>query len=227
MNAESLMVSPRGVGYLVTKSVIGLSTVYRMPPMPGPATLRAVGTVRFVPTEVPDPFGVVGQLTATGAAISPDGTALAIRTYSSAYLWPVRDGDVAGALTSTPVRVSLPAQPQGESIAFAGDELLVASEHAGTPVYALARPGLGPAAPAVVPSSTGSTGPSGPSGPSGPTDRSSPDGGKAKHPGANGGTVLIVLMLVLIGGAGWLAANRRRLRRRGRGSREGAPGRTA
>lgn len=220
VNAESLMVTPRGIGYVVTKSVLGVSTVFRMPANPGTATLTPVGTMRFTPTNAPDPFGLVGQLTATGAAISPDGTALAVRTYSSAYLWPVRDGDVAAALTAAPVRVTLPLQPQGESIAFAGADLLVASEGVGTPVYQLAAPHLGPAAsaPTRTPASS-APGTRILAAPSGPAAPSTPDRSKAKHPGINLGTVLILVMLVLIGGAGWLAANRRRLRRPGPGPR--------
>ena len=58
------------------------------------------------------------QVLATGAALSPDGTLLAVRTYTDAYLWPVRHGDVAAAIRHRPTRIAIPLQPQGEGICF-------------------------------------------------------------------------------------------------------------
>ena len=115
-DAESLAVAPGGAVFIVTKSLLGSSTVYAVPARPGGVqTLRTIGEIRFAFTGTRGGPNVVGQLTATGAAFSRDGTLLAVRTYTDAYLWRVVDGNVAAALHTAPVRVALPPQPQGEA----------------------------------------------------------------------------------------------------------------
>ncbi len=142
VDAESLAVSPQGTAYLITKT-LGSSTVYQVPSRPDAdrvQTLVAVGTVTFTAHPTSIPLGELGTVTATGAALSRDGTLLAVRTYADAYLWSVRDGDVASALRRAPTRVPLPVQRQGEGIAFRGDDLLVDSEGVDQPVYAVPVP---------------------------------------------------------------------------------------
>jgi hypothetical protein len=174
VDAESLAVSPRGVAYVITKSPVGRSLAYEAPSSPGHSvrTLRAVGEIAFSPTGTPGPFGPIGQLTATGAAISPDGRLLAVRTYTDAYLWRLGPAGVAAALGTRPVREPLPRQPQGEGIGFSGGRLLIDSEHVGSAVYSVALPrGLGrlaspgstgPGSPGPGSTGSGSTGPPGP-----------------------------------------------------------------
>lgn len=88
----------------------------------------------------------------TGGATSADGTVVALRTYTDAYLYPAPDGDVAAALRRDPVRIPLPDEKQGEAIAFDPDgTLLSASEGTGQPVRALRN-----AAALVSPQSPGS-----------------------------------------------------------------------
>jgi hypothetical protein len=62
--------------------------------------------------------------------VSADGSRLALRTYTDAYVWPLAGSDVPGALAAAPVRVPLPESPQGEAISFSADgqHLVVASE---------------------------------------------------------------------------------------------------
>ncbi len=140
-DAESLAVAPGGAAFIVTKSLLGSSAVYTVPARPGGVqTLRKIGEIRFALTGTPGGPNVVGELAATGAAFSRDGTVLAVRTYTDAYLWRVAHGDVAAALRAAPVRVPLPAQPQGEGIAVAGSRLLIDSEGRGSAVYAVPRP---------------------------------------------------------------------------------------
>ena len=76
------------------------------------------------------PVGQAGQLLVTGGAVAADGSALALRTYTDAYVWPLVGSDVPAALAAAPVRIALPDSPQGEAISFAADNrtLLVASE---------------------------------------------------------------------------------------------------
>ena len=128
VNAESLAVTPSGTGYLVTKSLTG-SVVYRLPSSPDPDRVQTLVRV-----------GTVPALFATGAALSRDGSTLAVRTYTDAYVWSVRGNDVAAALRRTPTRLALPAQTQGEGIAIDGDRLLVDSEGVHTAVYAVPLP---------------------------------------------------------------------------------------
>jgi hypothetical protein len=149
IDAESLAVAPGGAAYVVTKALLGGSTVYAVPPRPAPGvqTLRAVGQITFRLTGTPGGPNRVGQLTATGASISSDGSVLAVRTYTDAYLWRLDHGDVPAAVRTDPVVVALPAQPQGEGIAVDGRRLLIDSEGAGSAVYAVPLPRLAAARP--------------------------------------------------------------------------------
>lgn len=145
MNAEGLAVAPGGASYVVTKSFLGDSSVYAVPAEPDPArvqALRRIAGIQFSLTGTPGGPSVVGELTATGAALSADGRVLAVRTYTDAYVWPVSEGDVAAALRGAPVRTPLPAQAVGEGIAIRGSTLLVDSEGVGSTVYSVAMPPL-------------------------------------------------------------------------------------
>jgi hypothetical protein len=142
VDAESLAVAPDGSGFVVTKSVGG-STVYRLPPHPDSArvqVLRRVGSIAFAPTGTHNPFGVAGQVSATSAAISVDGSIFVVRTYSDAYVWPLGGAGLAAALARRPVVVPLPDQPQGEGIAVSGRTLLIDSEGLHSAVYAVPLP---------------------------------------------------------------------------------------
>jgi hypothetical protein len=139
-DAESLAVAPGGAAYVLTKSVSGDSRVFAVPSRPDPSRvqqLRAIGSVHFGFTGTPGGPNLFGQRAATGAALSRDGTMLVVRTYTDAYLWRVRGADVAAAIRSDPVHIALPAQRQGEGIAFDGPRLLIDSEGVGAAVYAL------------------------------------------------------------------------------------------
>jgi hypothetical protein len=150
IDAESLAVAPGGAAYIVTKALLGGSTVYALAPRPSGAvqTVRQVGEIRFQLTGTLGGPNQFGQLTATGASLSADGSVFAVRTYTDAYLWRVAHGDVAAALRAAPVRVALPAQPQGEGIAVDGKRLLIDTEGAGSAVYAVPLPALTAAPPA-------------------------------------------------------------------------------
>ena len=109
--------------------------------------MSRVGSISFSLTGTPGGPNPIGQLTATGAAMAADGSLLAVRTYTDAYLWQVGAGRIAAALRQPPVRIPLPAQPQGEGIAVGAGALLLDSEGIGTPVYRMPLPPLaaGPA----------------------------------------------------------------------------------
>lgn len=181
-DAEALAVAPGGVGYVVTKTPIGASEVYRVPNRSAP--MRRVGELQL---------GLGGL--ATGAAFSRDGRTLAVRTYTQAFVWPVSGGDVAAAIRGRPAPVTLPTQQQGEGIAVDGDRLLVNSEGVGQPVYAIPLP-------AAVATTT-------PAGTPTPTTTRTPapdDGGN----GAPGGIGLLVVAALFGGGYYLMRRNRPR-----------------
>ena len=133
-DTESLLLAPDGTPYLVTKEVLGASSVYRPDaPLADGQTqpMSKVADLGFTLTGTEGgPVGRAGQLMATGGAVAGDGSLIALRTYTDAYVWPLRGSDVAGALRGTPVRVPLPPAPQGEAISFAANnrDLVVSSE---------------------------------------------------------------------------------------------------
>ncbi|MFD1814102.1 hypothetical protein [Rhodococcus gannanensis] len=136
-DAEALLVGVDGRPVIVTKTLLGESGVYvsDVPvtdlPSPGPSPLRRAGAIRVGPTDTPGgPVPSAGSTLVTGGAVSVDGRVVALRTYTDAYLYAAPDGDVVAALTgSTPIRIPLPNEPQGEAIAFTGaGDLLSASE---------------------------------------------------------------------------------------------------
>lgn len=169
-DAESLAVTTGGTGYVVTKSLTGTSAVYRVPATPRRRvqTMRRIGSIGFTAHGTPNPFGVAGELLATGAALSADDSLFAVRTYAAAYVWPVRNGDLAGALRSRPIRAVLPPERQGEGVAFAGGRLLVDSEGRGTAVESVGLPKRARRAARIAT----------------PTPAATPPAGQAARPGA-------------------------------------------
>jgi hypothetical protein len=153
-DAEALLLAPDGTPYVVTKEVLGASSVYRPDaPLTDGATvpMSHVLSLGFTLTGTPGgPVGRAGQLLVTGGAVSADGQRIALRTYTDAYVWPLSGSDVAGALAGRPVRVPLPDAPQGEAIAFAANDrdLLVSGE--GLPTAVTVVPAGGALTPAAA-----------------------------------------------------------------------------
>lgn len=85
--------------------------------------LAKIGSFTPANTNTPTPTGAIGNALVTGAAKSPDGTHVVVRTLSDAYEFTVAaDGDVAKALTTTtPVVTPLPNEKQGEAITYSAD----------------------------------------------------------------------------------------------------------
>lgn len=133
-DAEALLLDRAGVPHIVTKVISGASAVYRPAgPLaePGPTPLERVAEVRIELTDTPGgPVGNIGSVLVTGGAVSADGTVVALRTYTDAYLYPAPDGDVVAALAADPVRVPLAGEPQGEAVALAPDGTLLSGSEA-------------------------------------------------------------------------------------------------
>lgn len=138
-NAEALFVDPAsGRIYVLTKTMSPGTepcALYRFPlPLrPGRrVTLEKVGG-RFAKLVAPLPL-------VTGATVSPDGTRLAIRTYTDAWEWRRRARASFEAIFSAPFEhVSIPLERQGESIAYTsdGNALVTTSEQIPAPLWRL------------------------------------------------------------------------------------------
>lgn len=143
-DAETLMATPAGRLYVVTKNPAG-STVFA-----APARLREgvvnplvqVGAISFfgLPSSAGGLKEQVSRLLATGGAISPDGRRLVVRTYTDAYVWSLPGGNLPAGLKATPRHLGLPKSEQGEAIAFTRDgaALLTSSEGKHAPVHSIA-----------------------------------------------------------------------------------------
>ncbi|WP_372668596.1 hypothetical protein [Amycolatopsis kentuckyensis] len=199
-DTEALIMDKSGTPYLITKDILGEARVYRpQGPLasPGPTNLEKVGTVKIATTDTQGgPVGSIGSVLVTGGASSADGTVVALRTYTDAYVYAAPDGDVLAALQRTPVRIPLPGEKQGEAIAFDPDgTLLSGSEGVGEPIRAV----RGAAASAPAPSSDGKP--------------ASSAGGES---GSDGGGVPVLPaagIAVAVVGLGWFGFSRLRRRR--------------
>lgn len=140
-DSEAILVGPDGVPFLVSKEPLGPARVYRPEgemTSPGPSPLEEVASVQLGPTDTPGgPIGRTGSSLVTGGAMSPDGSVLALRTYTDAYLFKADRGKVASALRGKPVRIPLPNEPQGEAVALEPDGTLLSGSEGGGPLTAI------------------------------------------------------------------------------------------
>jgi hypothetical protein len=133
-DAETLLVDPvTGDLFVVTKEIVaGLSSVFRAaaPLAPGPEIviekvaefdLRQNQSRVVVPPDA-SPLANVGWVPTAGDILS-DGSLIAIRTYSTVWIWARGDDEtVAAALESPPCEGPSILEPQGEAIAFGGND---------------------------------------------------------------------------------------------------------
>jgi hypothetical protein len=117
-DAEALVVDPwSGELYVIQKSGTGGPVgIYRAPAnlAAGSTTVLArVGTLNL-------PAGLANAVTA--ADISPDGNAIAVRTYGGVRLWSRVSGQTfVAAIGAAPCQGPVPFEGQGEAVAFAPD----------------------------------------------------------------------------------------------------------
>jgi hypothetical protein len=119
-NAETLLVDPtNGDLYVVTKSDTGEARVYRASPPFVPlrrTTMTLVTTLQFGSAPL------LGDASATGGDISPNGELIAIRSYDTAYAWRRPAGTtVEEALATPPCSLPVRAEAQGEAFGFFSD----------------------------------------------------------------------------------------------------------
>jgi hypothetical protein len=132
-DAEAFFVDPgSGDSFIVTKTPTGRSSLLRIPE--GAWSNRSVEAGHVATLDLG------GLSFVTAGAISADGSIIALRTYRSIWLWE-RHGDetIADAMRGTPCEVPSPNEPQGEALAFDGDDLLTVSEGADAVIYRIER----------------------------------------------------------------------------------------
>ncbi len=139
LDIEAALVTPRFEVVLLTKKVDGVAQVLTAPlptvatTTPTPLTVRGTVDLGAVPG-VPSGAG----LSITGAALSPDGAHIALRTYTDVFEVDATDAPVVDALTThTPRWVARVPQPQGEAITYGPpgeSRLSLLSEGLDTPV---------------------------------------------------------------------------------------------
>ncbi|MET8231485.1 hypothetical protein ABZS77_12535 [Micromonospora sp. NPDC005298] len=138
-DAEALLLDATGRPLIITKGGSGTAVLYAPTTAlrPGATTpLASVGQVVLPSSSTSNPYSFLGRGVVTGAANSPDGRRVVLRTYADAFEYDVPAGDVVAALTTGTARaVPLPDEPQGESITYSRDgrSLLTVSESADQP----------------------------------------------------------------------------------------------
>lgn len=142
-DAEALLLDANRRPYIVTKEPFGAARVYS-PNTALSATsitpLAQVGTVTIDRTTTPggpERAGGFASVLITGGAVSANGQVIALRTYTDAYLFSCPNGDIGAGLKSTPKRVALPNEPQGEAIAFEPDGTLLSAGEEFAPISAI------------------------------------------------------------------------------------------
>ncbi|SFS67438.1 hypothetical protein [Saccharopolyspora flava] len=148
-DAEALLLDRAGVPYLVTKEPLGWAGVYRpAQPLDPNATvpMERVGTVSLRATKTPGgPLdGSMGSVLVTGGSVSADGTLVALRTYTEAYVYRSPNADVLEALRGEPVRIPLPNEEQGEAIAWEPDGGLLSGSEGNEPIRRVSGADGGP-----------------------------------------------------------------------------------
>jgi len=133
-DAEALLVDPVRRQLLIVEKIAsgGPAGVYSAPLR---LPTRRVTTMRRV-TEIRLPAGSRNRV--TGADISADGTQIAVRTTGAVLLWKRDPAKSAwSALMASPCLGPVPAEQQGEAIAFAGDgrSYTTVSEGLGQPIH--------------------------------------------------------------------------------------------
>ena len=134
-DAESLFVDPATNDiYIVTKAWDGASTLVRKsaPHEAGSTELEMLYAMDFGAPPLD------GKAT-TAADISPDGSRILVRTYQQAgWLWERAEGQsIPEAMQGIPCEVTLPLEPQAETVAFStdGSALWTISERELVPIY--------------------------------------------------------------------------------------------
>ncbi|MEV0697637.1 hypothetical protein AB0I53_06920 [Saccharopolyspora sp. NPDC050389] len=211
-DAEALLLDRAGVPHIVTKEPLGAAGIYRPgAPLTADHTvpLERVGSISLRSTQTPGgPVrGAFGSVLVTGGAVNQDGTLVAIRTYTEAYVYNAPDGDLVAAFQREPLRIPLPNEQQGEAIAWEPDGGLLSASEGNQPVRRI--PGVAVAA--RTPGAQDEDAGSAPPPPGGDADQAQPPANPVGTGMSTGQALLLAAAL-----AGLLIFVTRRLRRRTR-----------
>ncbi|WP_204037585.1 hypothetical protein [Micromonospora qiuiae] len=125
-DAEALLIGDDNLPLIITKVTAGKAEIFTpsgplkkgdTPPVP----MKKLGDIELPRTDTENPLSTFGRVAITGAARSPDGTRVVLRTYADAFEYDVSNGDIVAALTTTTPRVTALADPFGEAIAYSTD----------------------------------------------------------------------------------------------------------
>lgn len=133
-DAEALAVTPDGTLLLVAKDLVGPAVLFRAPAPgdgpQGPITLQRAGELSLT-------TDLARGRVVTGAALSPDGRNLVLRTYVSLHFFRLGADSLPAPLTP-PNGITIPiVESQGEGVAFDGPDRLVLTSERGPGDHAI------------------------------------------------------------------------------------------
>ncbi|MGC5050772.1 hypothetical protein ACLQ2S_04870 [Micromonospora sp. DT48] len=125
-DAEALLIGADKMPLIITKVTAGKAEIFTPdgPLKTGdtePVPMKKVGDVELPRTDTENPLSTFGRVAITGAARSPDGSRVVLRTYADAFEYDVENGDIVAAITTGTPRVTALADPFGEAIAYSTD----------------------------------------------------------------------------------------------------------
>ncbi|MGR6318002.1 hypothetical protein Q2K19_02855 [Micromonospora soli] len=125
-DAEALLIGNDNLPLVITKDLSGKSEIFTptaklksggdLEAVP----MKKVGEVTLPKTNTENKLGSPGRALVTGAARSPDGSKVVLRTYADAFEFDVTGGNIVAALAGKP-RVTPLADPFGEAISYTPD----------------------------------------------------------------------------------------------------------
>ncbi|WP_328338826.1 hypothetical protein [Micromonospora sp. NBC_00421] len=126
-DAEALLVGADEMPLVITKVPSGKAEIYTPEAKldkggnAEPVPMKKVGEITLPKTTTDNPLNIIGRVAITGAARSPDGSKVVLRTYADAFEYDVSGDDIVAALTTGKPRVTPLADPFGEAIAYTPD----------------------------------------------------------------------------------------------------------
>ena len=144
-NAETLLAHPKtGRLHILTKTLLGTATLYRVPATHQPDTVQVLEKITTLNFPLLNKTGKrpIDNLMTTGGSLSSDANRLVIATYNSLYEWTLPDGQLtAQGLDAPPIRIDPPLTRQMEAVCYQPNtyHLLFTSEDLPTPLYRLQR----------------------------------------------------------------------------------------
>ncbi|MFI6228238.1 hypothetical protein ACIBCR_13090 [Micromonospora echinospora] len=136
-DAEALLIGDDGKPLIITKTLSGKAQIFTPTGAlkknnAEPVPMQKVGEIGLPKSTTPNVFHGPGRIAITGAARSPDGSRVVLRTYADAFEYDVTGGDIVAALTKGEPRVTPLADPFGEAISYTPDgKLFVTVSDAG------------------------------------------------------------------------------------------------